>query len=487
MTSAARERVLDAVLVATLVAVPLVFTTSMRTFAAAKLGVLELGVGIALVLAGFVAAPARSRKLLAGVAVLALALAARPDLEGLAAAGYFVALGGLAWLVAQRTPGWSDRTLARIVALVLVVELGLSLSQSLGIGVLAASSASFGGTHGVVVGTVGNPVELTWMLALAVVLLHGLAPGRASWIAIACALWVVLVDRSRATLGVGVLALAVGLARRPGPLPRIGAAALLAGAAIAVLQWGGGTALRGRAFLLELGARMVVGARGVPQGPGAFARHVPAAQASALASSPDDAVFVSQLEHAHCDAIELAYELGLPGLALVAWLAWSIVVALRRDPSPRRRTAAATLAFAALLGIVGYPLLSPAVASVVALALGLALAPASRATASRWPHPIGCTVVGAALIVLAIRQSTAELALTRALAAHVAGDDAAGRAHAHDALARFPGADAWFLVGNFALAAGDRTRAALAYQRSIALRPRAEASANLARALAPPK
>jgi len=487
VSSAARERVLDAVLVATLVAVPLVFTTSMRTFAAAKIGVLELGVGVALVLAGFVAAPVRSGKPLLGVAVLALALLARPDVEGLAAAGYLAATGGLAWLLALRSPGWSDRALVRVVGVVLLVALGLSLLQSFGIGVLAASNASFGGTHGVVVGTVGNPVENTWLLALAVVLLHGLAPGRASWLAIACVAWIVVVDRSRATIGIGVLALAVWLARRPGPLPRIGAAALLASAAIAVWQWGGGTALRGRAFLLELGARMVVGARGVPQGPGAFARDVPAAQAAALASSPDDAVFASQLEHAHCDVLELAYELGLPGLALVGWLAWSVVVALRRDPSSRRRSAAATLAIAALLGAFGYPLFSPAAACLVALALALAVAPATCATSPRWPHTLACTVLGAALIVLAIRQSTAELALTRALAAHVSGDDAAGRAHAHEALARFPSADAWFLVGNFALAAGDGARAAEAYRRSIALRPRAETSANLARAIAASK
>ena len=489
---------LDLVLALLSIAVPLVFTTRMRSFAAAKLTLLEIGVGIALVLAGFATRQRMAPLQVAGfgTAVLALTLLARPDPEGLAAVGWFVALSGFAVLFAMRSPHWSDRRVLAIVAIPLAVGIACCAAQAFGVAVLDATVRSFGGAHGTIVGTIGNPVENAWWLVLGVVLLHGLAPRRAAWITAVLVALIVLDSRSRATAAVSGLAVVLALAWRGTVWARLAAVVVLIAAGLAFVEWGGVEALRGRWFLLGVGADMLRDAALVPQGGGAFARDFPAAQQAALTVSPTLAPFASVLDHAHCDLLELAYELGLPGIAGLGWIGHAVVVAWRRDPSPRRRGAVWTLAVGVALGVFGYPLFSPACAMTLAIAIGLALAPSFAAASTPWPQrtapsrplpwsralgSLGWVAVGGCLVVLGTRQAAAELAMTSALVSHDDGDDTAGRAHAQRAVALFPSADAWFYLGNFELARGDVELAAAAYRRSLALRPRAQTAANLRR------
>lgn len=97
------------------------------------------------------------------------------------------------------------------------------------------------------------------------------------------------------------------------------------------------------------------------------------------------------LNHAHNDLIELIIEAGLPGLLLlVAALAWYIRAALRAVAARRQKRPEAELAIAASLAIAmlfahsifDYPLRTPALACVLALATGL-LMPSRVARPSR--------------------------------------------------------------------------------------------------------
>lgn len=133
------------------------------------------------------------------------------------------------------------------------------------------------------------------------------------------------------------------------------------------------------------------------------------------------------------------------------------------------------------VGLFGYPLFSPASATILALAFALALAPTTipRLTAPRLSPTILWSVAGLALSVLAIHQVESELAITAALDAHARGDDARGLAAARRAVREFPSADACFYHGNFELALGTPRDAVVAYRRSHALRPRPQTLANL--------
>jgi hypothetical protein len=475
-------RVLDVVLALVLVAVPLWFSESMRTFAAAKLALLQIGIAIAFVLAGFVDAwrvPARVCWVAAGV--LGFALAMRPDAEGLAAVAYLATLVGLACLVAWRSTAVDDARLLQVLGIPLGLGLGVSLLQCAGVGVLPATRTSFGDVHGVAVGTIGNPVENTWWLLMAIALVHHCVPRR--WLVVAVVAFAVVVafDRARASAVVGALAIAWMLVPQRRRWLRWATPALVVVAAIAVAAWDGGTALHGRRMLLSIGATMLVDARGWPQGPGAFGRDFEAAQAAHLDDHPDDAPYASILDHAHCDAIELIYELGVPSAVALFGLVVAIARRVRVDPSPRRRSAVLALLVAVGLGVVGHPLFSVATGALVAVAAGLALAPATAAaapTGSPLPVRLVATAAGAALLVLAQREADAELTMTEALTARVADDDARGLVLAREAVNRFGSADAWFYLGNFEHRAGDCTRALAAWSRSFALRPRAATRRN---------
>lgn len=485
-----RGRVTDVVLAVVVLGVPLGFSDAMRTFAAAKLAVLEVGVAVALVVAGFMGGwRSPPRAAIAAACVIAIACAMRPDVEGLASAGYLGALVALAALVAWRSDGVGDARLVQILGAPLALGLALSLAQSLGFGVLTATRMSFGETHGVAVGTIGNPVENTWWLVLAVAMLAGLAQRRLLVVAIVLVAIVIVVDRARASAVVGAGALAIVLLRSKTPWLRWAAIAITGAAFVAVFVWGGTDALRGRGVLLAIGAKMVLAARGIPRGPGAFARDFEEAERAHHAVHPHDAQWASILDHAHCDPIEWVYETGVLGIVAMVALAVAITRRLRVDPTPRRRAAVTTLAIAAVLGIVGYPLFSVATGTLMAVAVGLALAPvpvaeANPTTHHAWWHAAtrGLAVVsGVGLLVLAQRQATSELAITRALIAHAEDDDRRGLHEAQLAVAHFGSADAWFYLGNFEQRVGDCPRATAAWLRSMALRPREATRRNLAR------
>lgn len=478
----ARIRALDAAIAATAMVVPLVFTSSMRTFAAAKLVALLVGAGAALVLAAFARVPIGSWGAGAAGATLAVALIARPDVEGIVAAAPLLAMVALVPLVSARAQVWSAGFVRTIVGVPLAIGAAWSIAQCLGIGVLPASAASFGTTHAAVVGTIGNPVENTWYLLLSATLVSGVATPRAVAPAIAALGWIMLVVRARATAVVVAAALAVLGLRRATTGPRVAAALVALALAGLAVRWGLIDALAGRWFLAQLGARMVIEAGGLPRGPGSFGRDFEAAQAHALAAAPEHVGFASALDHAHFDALELAYELGMPAVLGAAWLSRAVVVALRRDPTPLRRAAAACCAIGAALGVGGYPIFSPGCATVLAIALGFALSrPSAAAPPTRTSAHLLALVIGAGLVVLGVRLARSELALTAALAAHAAGDDAAGLQLARASVEHLPTADAWATVGNHAATLGDRAAAIQAYERSLALRERAVVRRNLGR------
>lgn len=483
-----RGRVLDGAIAATVFAVPLAFSEAMRTFGAAKLAALEVGIAIALVLAGFVGGwRTLPRAAIAAGGVIAVACVMRPDAEGIAGAGYLAALVSVAAITAWRSEGWPDRRVLQCIGVPFVLGLGLSLAQSFGYGVMPATRMSFGDAHGVAVGTIGNPVENTWWLVLAVAMLYGLVSRRTIGLAIVLVAIVIVVDRARASALVAGVAIAVVVLRDEKGWLRWAAVGLACAAVVGFVVWGGMAAIQGRGVLLGIGARMVFAARGVPQGPGAFARDFEEAQREHLAANPGDAAWGSILDHAHCDAIELAYELGVIGVAAIVWLVITIVRRVRSDPTPRRRAAATTLAIAASLGVVGYPLFSAAPAVLVAVAVGFALAPArdegpaapdARLQAAMRVLAVG---LGVGLLVLGLRQATSELAITRSLVAHAENDDRRGLEAARLAVVRFGSADAWFYLGNFEQRAGDCTRASAAWTRSAELRPRDALRKNLER------
>jgi hypothetical protein len=480
------ERALDATLAVAFVAVPLAFSPALRTFGTLKLLLLEALVGVALVLAAFVPRSQRwpFRAIAIILAAAAVAIVARPDAEGVAATGYLAAVALLAVVTTERVLHWSHQRLVLVVAAPLAVGLVLSLAQGAGVGILAATAAAFGGTHGLAVGTIGNPNENTWYLLLAAVLLTGLARPRARTIVLVAVAVVVLVDRSRAVILVGGTALAAWgcRARTWSPVLKATIAVAITVAVIAAgFAWGGAEALRGRVFLASVGVRMLAQTWGVPQGPGTFARDFPAAQENVLADAPELVRFESAIDHAHFDALELTYEYGWLAIVVIVAIAVAVARGVRRDPSGSRRAAAWTLAMGAGLGLFGYPLFSPASATILALAFALALAPATlpaRVPKRSWTT-VTWSAAGAALLVLAIHQAKSELAITAALEAHARGDDARGLAAARIAVQEFPSADACFYHGNFELVAGSARDAIASYRRSHALRPRSQTLANL--------
>ncbi len=491
--------IVDAALVACLVVVPLLFSTGLRSFTAPKLAALELLVGLAALATA--AAPTRPRGVGPRVAAAAcvyvlLTLSINPSADGLAAAllriAWFLLVTALWW----RLPSWRPRQLALALGLPLLVDLLYSLTQAAGVGVLASTRASFGARHGLLVGTVGNPSENGWYLALGVTLL-------ADWIAsdrrldarrwwpwwaltAAGALAVVLLNDARAALLAGGLAGACWLLRS-GPRRRARALVglLLVGLAVAIgVARGGLTALAGRGFLARVSGAMFTGARGLPRGPGGFARDFPEGQATVLAEHPELARWYSLIDHAHCDPLELLIDYGAPALLVLA----ALIVALARARDGRARARAPTLVAGAAIALLGYPLHEPVSSVLLAVALAGALPPpAPAASRSRsWARAAGSlawALAGVALIVGAGFQLASERAMTASLAALERGEPARGQVSIERAVARWPSADALFFYGNFELLAGRPGEARAALTRSFAQRPRPETAMNLALAL----
>ncbi|MCB9753118.1 MAG: hypothetical protein H6713_24445 [Myxococcales bacterium] len=269
-----------------------------------------------------------------------------PGPDGLAAA-----LQRVAWLLLvvllwwrARAPGSRLRPpwLALWIAAPLLVNVSYSLAQAAGVGVLEATRAAFGGAHGRLVGTVGNPSENGWYLALATCLLWGWARRdprlRARpWIAWALAamslgaLAVIVCAGARAA----ALALAVaGLCWLLRPGRRRSLRGLLGlGLAGSALAWGlargGAAALAGRGYLAQLGARMLAGGARAAQGPRAYARDVAGPRRRCCASGPRSRAGTRRSSTRTATGLELLLEYGAPVVLAIA----ALIVALLREPA----------------------------------------------------------------------------------------------------------------------------------------------------------
>jgi hypothetical protein len=447
------SRGVDRLLAATLIAVPLAFDLGVREFGVFKELVLGAGAGAAaatLALAGGAGTRAADgRWLWLAIVHVLLVLAWRPSFGAAEQAAGLVALALLAWMLAQRVPHWSSRRVGLVLGVPLLVDLAWSWLQCAEVGVLPATAAAFGTTHGVAVGTIGNPNENCWYLVLAGTLLLGTLPERVrqrkAWIA-ALAIGVgivIVVDRSRAVglaVAAGLLAwrmLEPGWARRHTLL--LGLAASLVALGLG-LWWGGAHALDGRAYLAHIELGMLAGQAGAPAGLGRFAPDFEAAQAVHLATHPEHIAWLTRLDHAHADLLELVYELGVPALAWIVALAGAVWRA-RRRASPLQRAAIVCLAEGAVLSLSGYPLFSPACAVVLALALAIALprrASIRGAGTDGRLVRVALLVLGALLVVVSARRYQAEHTLTRAWQAAYEGDEARARTLLRQAQAVWP-------------------------------------------------
>jgi tetratricopeptide (TPR) repeat protein len=505
-------RARDAALSACLVIVPLAFVPGLRGFLSLKTYLLELLVGLAALASAWCVEERASWRAGLVIAFLVLLTLADPDIETLGASAYLVA-----WvvLVSLLIP-WSRRAardrvagapwILWIVGVPVTLALVASLLQGVGIGVLPATRAAFGGVHGVLVGTVGNPTENVWYLLLAALLFMELTRGPSAqqsprvtrsalaFMMIAATLVIIILNRARAGLLVLALLSALWAARQL--LRRrissawklglgLGLIATLSAALALGLTWGGLFALEGRRYLAAIDLAMIRDSLGIPAGPGAFAREFPGAQADYLAGvAPALGRFYAQIDHAHLDFFELLYELGAPaifGFVALAVMIWR---------NSHLRSSPALLAGCVLM-LLGYPLFAPASALMLALALALALARAIPARRDQHSPRLGASwqrraqrltraLLGLALLMIGGRQLAAEWALSASLASLNQGERSRGRDESTRALALWPGADALFFHANFEVL-HDRPEAAItAYERSFELRPRPETAANLA-------
>jgi hypothetical protein len=430
--------VADAAIGAALMIVPLAFHTGVREFAVFKLLVLSACVGLALIAIALSRPSVTGRPLvllLPAVHVLVV-LTWQPSFP---AVNQSMALLGpllLAWALALRVSRWSKRKTMLLIGLPLVLNLGWSLLQGLGVGVLPATATAFGTTHGVLVGAVGNPNENCWYLVVGTTLLLGVWPkSQRKWatVLVAGVVLVVVLDRSRAVMLASLAgALTWGMLRSSGR--KRAAVALLFGAALVCMlgvAWGGIEALAGRAYLARIELWMLADRAGLPAGLGAFAVDFPSAQAATLALHPAQADFHSRIDHAHNDLFEVLYELGAFALIWIAALG-VVVWRSRRQATPLQVAAIVCLVEGAVLSAFGYPLFSPAAAVVLAFALAVCL---SRGRGHRLRIPwIGralLLLLGIGLVVASARRYQAERAITRALQAVY--DDDIERAHRHAA------------------------------------------------------
>jgi O-antigen ligase/polysaccharide polymerase Wzy-like membrane protein len=485
------ERCTDGLLAVLLVTIPLIFTSAVREFSSIKSVSLMLLTGTLAVLAAFSPQPIRLRSrfdylVAALIAYCAGLILLHPSADSISAAGYLAACGLLFYLSAGRVAAWSEKRLAICIGLPLFICLGLSLLQASGCGLLDATRQAFGTTHGRLVGTIGNPNENTWYLLLASILLANfIFKTKRRYLALAVFVLLVLVvvlNRSRATALVIPLAGLIFLGKNwSGRLRRLSGVALLVLCGLALAGFfyvKGGRALAGRIYLARISIDMIANNFGLPAGPGGYARDYRVAQADLLQRHPEYSPYFSQIEHAHCDLLELFYELGIFGLIILAWLVW---LALKRQNQPWLR---ACLAAGFLLSCSGYLLFSPAAAMLWILAMGLWVGRLAAGQQSSFRPPtifraIGLCLAGSCLIIISIFALYSELRLTQALKTFEAGHAVQAGDLSQTAVQTWPTADALFYLGNFRLHSGDLTGAVVAYERSFSARPRAETAENL--------
>ncbi len=494
-------RCCDGLLALALIFVPLLFSTSFREFSFFKSVVMMSLIGAAAVLA---AMESPKRLLSSGSSMVLVALVCyicglsvmHPSADSLQAVAYLVSLLLLLYLVATRVAFWPGPALAVCLGLPLTIDLILSFLQMFGIGVLPATAGSFGTRHGLLVGTTGNPNENAWYLLLSAILLASLwsartrVPARKLLLAAVFSLItaLIIVNRSKAALGaLPVAGLIVVGKKLTGRIRTAALAGLVVASLLALVllaRWNGLGALSGRVYLARISAGLTIENYGLPAGPGDYARAFPMAQADLLEAQPEMLPFYSEIAHAHFDVLEILYELGLPGLVLIALF---LVLAGRggrrlAGPTPGGILAASVVGL--FLGLTGYLLFSPAAAMVWILAAGLWMARnASAGTVhgrvSGWLRRMALFGAGCLLSLTAALGAFGELRLTSALEALRQGRGREALDLAEAAARYWPTSDTLFYRGNIELAAGLPRRAARSYRTSFDLRPRPQTAHNL--------
>ncbi|MDY0002425.1 MAG: O-antigen ligase family protein, partial [Polyangia bacterium] len=276
-----------------------------------------------------------------------IALAAAPQEGAARVEGWVGWLAAIALLVLAR-----HASRAALGPPLTALAFGLSIIaclQALGLPIFGGGADGPGGR--LVVGTLGGPNHLGWMLAmllpwacltlvdrrwwrlttLLVIPILGalvLTGSRASWLATLLALpfWLPW-GRASVSLSQGPMKMArwlwlalvaiLGLATAMA-VDRAGGRARL-GERVADLSAPGGTAA-GRLYIWRVHLSAVPDLVGLGSGPESFVRKWPEWQGRYLEKNPDDSHFRSDLRHAHADPVEILADLGVPGFLLGLWL-----------------------------------------------------------------------------------------------------------------------------------------------------------------------
>lgn len=331
---------------------------------------------------------------------------------------------GLLVIVARATrPDDLEPYLARLA----VGLAGLAWLQALGTEVF---NADLTGLHGRrVVGTLGGPGQLGWVLALLLPWVGWRAARlRADWlVGLGLVIGALVLSGSRTAWVMSLVGLACWLPRRR-LLGLVLAMALGAGVAVgadavtgrarlgeraADLTDGRGTAA-GRLYLWRVAAFNASDLLGPGHGPEGFQRRWPDWQRSYLAQAPDQIHFRSDLRHAHSDPVEVACDLGVGGLVLIAWVL--VLAVLRPAAQARWRGPALAGLLSSVVGGLAAPLLffAPSL-GLAAVFLGLRLGPMRRAL-PRWVGLVCLVAVVAVCVPLVIRLDS-EVSRSQATAA----------------------------------------------------------------------
>jgi tetratricopeptide (TPR) repeat protein len=342
-----------------------------------------------------------------------------------------------------------------------------------------------------VLSTLGNPTFLADYLALHVPLALHLAlseprgPARAAWSL--CAALVaagVLLSGSKggqlaALAGGGALAAAA--VRRGTASPRrvlaAGAAALGAAGLLALLPAGSASLERWTAaaerfsfsqrwLILQGAGELIRRAPVLGHGTGSFPVLIAAAQPPALTRELGPTLSVN---HAHADWAELACDLGLPGLALAAW------VLLRGVPRWREGGLPAAIASAQLAAAVSmtfnFFLFLPSSAFFAWTHAGLLAGPGRPAS---WPRPAARAIrlLGVVLAVTGGRWLAASARYHDGVEAVRRGDGPAAAARLAPVVRWFPAhRHAWQHLGRAHEIRGEWNASLAAYRRALALAP----------------
>lgn len=416
-------------------------------------------VGGLVVVAGLSEGRHAASSLVAGLGVLAIVglaglsseMGAR--VEGLAGWGGALLLGwGAARAHHARLARWLGATGAVVAAVAVLQGLGLDL---------------FGGTR-VISGTLGGPGHLGWTLALLLPFCLAWGP-RAPWLAglMGAALvlsgsrtgWVmVLVGLPWWALGGGReklrRALLIGCALGIG-IDVVTRRADLAGRVADLADEHGTTA--GRGYLLRLYASHPGAWLGAGHGPEGFVRRFPELQRAWLGEHPADRPFRSDLRHAHVDLVEVGFDFGLVGIAL---LLWGVGRSVRWRPL--QGAPGAVLVSAAVGGCASPVLFFAPTLAVGAVAVGMRRpAPRSLQAGGILPLLVASMIMDAMLV----RRVASETLRSEATWSRLSGRPAAAREVAGRALevdARNP--RAWAELGLACEALGDRSCACVAWQ-----------------------